>query len=612
MTIRRLLLTLSSVSLVALTASGVPAMAASPSSGATAPEVAADADAAEVAARFKALYEADWAFLRGEDGSDPDGEGGWREASRLPRVDAASQQARVEHAVKTLAALEALPLARLSDEDRVNAAVLKTNLESVLIDGRAREWEAPFNSDSNFWTYLDRSGGLLSADDYRAYLGRMRDMPRFFDEQIVNMRAGLDRGFTPPRVTVEGRESSISAFITDDAESNAFYRAFVQMPATMPVEEQARLRAEARDVVLNAVVPAYRRLLAFYTQDYLPRARVSLAASDLPNGQAFYADQIRKYTTLNLTADQIHEIGLSEVARIEAEMQGVMRETGFKGTLPEFVNFLRTDPQFYARTPDELLMVSAWTAKRVDGKLGEVLGRLPRRRFAIIPVPDALAPFYTAGRGGLQACQMNTYDLPSRPLYNIPALTLHECAPGHSLQAALAEEREGVPDFRRHTYFSGYGEGWGLYTEWLGVEMGIYRTPYENFGRLSYEMWRAARLVIDAGIHQKGWSREQAQAYLADHTALSRREVETEVDRYISWPGQALSYKLGELTIRRLRGEAEAALGPKFDLRRFHDAILDLGSVPLPTLEERIVAFIAEEGRAPQEGGGAAKASSSL
>lgn len=604
MTIRRLFLTLSSVSAIALAAAGGAALAASPSS--PAPE------AADVAVDLKALYEADWAFLKGEGGSDPDGEGGWRDASRLPRVDAASQQVRIEHANKILAALDALPLARLSDEDKINAAVLRTNLERVLIDGRARAWDAPFNSDSNFWTYLDRSRGLLTAADYRAYLGRMRDVPRFFDEQTVNMRAGLDRGFTPPRVTVEGRESSISAFITEDAESNAFYRAFVQMPSTIPAEEQARLRAEARDVVLNGVVPAYRRLLAFYTQDYLPRARVSLAASDLPNGEAFYADQIRKYTTLDLTADQIHEIGLSEVARIEGEMQGVMRETGFKGTLSEFVNFLRTDPQFYARTPDELLMVSAWTAKRVDGKLGEVLGRLPRRRFAIIPVPDALAPFYTAGRGGLEACQMNTYDLPSRPLYNIPALTLHECAPGHSLQAALAEEREGVPDFRRHTYFSGYGEGWGLYTEWLGLEMGIYRTPYENFGRLSYEMWRAARLVIDTGIHQKGWSREQAQTYLADHTALSRREVETEVDRYISWPGQALSYKLGELTIRRLRREAETALGPRFDLRRFHDAILDLGSVPLPTLEDRIAAFIAEEGRAPQKGSPVTQASSPL
>ena len=283
------------------------------------------------------------------------------------------------------------------------------------------------------------------------------------------------------------------------------------------------------------------------------------------------------------------------MARIDAEMRQTMRDAGFEGSFEEFLHFLRTDPQFYAETPDELLMVSAWTAKRVDGRIGDLIGHLPRRRFTIIPVPEALAPFYTAGRGGLASCQMNTYDLPSRPLYNIPALTLHECSPGHSLQAALAEERDDGPAFRRYTYFSGFGEGWGLYTEWLGVEMGIYRTPYENFGRLSYEMWRAARLVIDTGLHQQGWTRDQAIEYLASHTALSRHEVETEVDRYISWPGQALSYKLGELTIRRLRREAESALGPKFDPREFHDAILALGSVPLPVLEDRIARFIEEE-----------------
>jgi uncharacterized protein (DUF885 family) len=349
-------------------------------------------------------------------------------------------------------------------------------------------------------------------------------------------------------------------------------------------------------VIGEAVTPAYARLLAFYRNEYLPGARTTVSAGALPDGDAYYEAQIKKYTTLDLTADEVHQIGLTEVARIQAEMIATMRESGFQGSFDEFQHFLRTDPQFYAKTPDELLSFSAWVAKRVDGKIGATIGLLPRRRFTIIPVPDALAPFYTAGRGGLESCQMNTYDLPSRPLYNIPALTLHECAPGHSLQAALAEERDAGPAFRRFAYFSGFGEGWGLYTEWLGVEMGIYRTPYENFGRLSYEMWRAARLVIDTGLHTKGWSREQAVAYLADHTALSRHEVETEVDRYISWPGQALSYKLGELTIRRLRREAEAALGPQFDQRKFHDVILALGSVPLPVLEQRIARFIADGG----------------
>jgi uncharacterized protein (DUF885 family) len=347
------------------------------------------------------------------------------------------------------------------------------------------------------------------------------------------------------------------------------------------------------------VLPAYRKLLGFIRDDYVPHARNSVAARDLPDGDAFYRAQVREYTTTDLTPEAIHQLGLKEVARIDAEMRKTMAESGFKGSFAEFLKFLRTDPQFYAKTPDELMGVSAYVAKRVDGKIGTIIGTLPRRRFGIIPVPDALAPFYTAGRGGLENCMMNTYNLPTRPLYNIPALTLHECAPGHSLQMAVAAEQKALPRFRRNIYFSGAGEGWGLYSEWLGNELGIYRTPYERFGQLSYEMWRAARLVIDTGVHRYGWSRQQAIDYLASHTALSQHEVETEVDRYISWPGQALAYKLGELTIRRLRSEAEQTLGPRFDERRFHDAILALGSVPLTVLEERMRAFIRAEAEKP-------------
>jgi uncharacterized protein (DUF885 family) len=287
------------------------------------------------------------------------------------------------------------------------------------------------------------------------------------------------------------------------------------------------------------------------------------------------------------------------VARIDAEMHKTMADSGFKGSMAEFLTFLKTDPQFYAKTPDELMGVSAYVAKRVDGVIGEHFGTLPRRRFGIIPVPDALAPFYTSGRGGLENCMMNTYDLAHRPLYNIPALTLHECEPGHSFQAAVSIEQKALPAFRRTLYSSGMGEGWGLYSEWLGNELGIYRTPYEHFGQESYEMWRAARLVIDTGIHRYGWSRQQAIDYLASHTALPQHEVETEVDRYISWPGQALAYKLGLMTILRLRHEAETTLGPKFDERRFHDTILALGSVPLGVLEDRIHAFIRAEQARP-------------
>lgn len=543
--------------------------------------------------RLKAIYDAYARWTAAEFAYFEDAKGENQPTDHLPRVDAASQLRRAEHYRQVLAQLNAIPEARLSSEERVNAAVLRTILEAAIADARFREWEMPVNSDSNFWTYHDERDPLDDPAAYRRYIGRMRDLPRYFGEQIANMRAGLERGFTPPAITLQGREGSIEAF-TRPAPDNAFHAAFKTMPANVATADQEALRAEARAAIEQAVIPAYRELLAFWRDTYVPGARKTVAARDLPEGDAYYRSEIREYTTLELSPEEIHQIGLKEVARIEADMRRTMADSGFKGSFEDFLKFLRTDPQFYAKTPDELLGVSSYVAKRVDGKLDEYFELLPRRRFTIIPVPEALAPFYTAGRGGLESCQMNTYNLPVRPLYNIPALTLHECAPGHSFQAALAVERRALPAFRRNIYFSGYGEGWGLYTEWLGNLMGIYRTPYERFGQQSYEMWRAARLVIDTGIHRYGWSRQQAIDYLAGHTALSQHEVETEVDRYISWPGQALSYKLGELTIRRLRGEAEKELGTAFDQRKFHDLILALGSVPLPVLEARVRQFIAE------------------
>jgi uncharacterized protein (DUF885 family) len=329
------------------------------------------------------------------------------------------------------------------------------------------------------------------------------------------------------------------------------------------------------------------------------KARTTLAATSMPDGAAYYQAMIEKFTTLDLTAAQIHEMGKAEVARIYAEMEVVKAKTGHTGTMAEFMTFLRTDPQFYAKTPRELLSYSAYVSKMADLKLKETIGFLPRFRHGILPVPAAIAPVYTGGRGGLESCLMNTYNLPSRPLYTLAALTLHECTPGHSFQAALALEGPPRPAFRNGTSFSGYGEGWGLYTEWLGTIMGIYETPYEDFGRLTYEMWRACRLVIDTGIHQFGWTRQQAIDYLARHAAMSEHEMTTEIDRYIAWPGQALAYKLGEMQIRRHRREAEAALGPAFDQRLFHDAILALGSVPLPVLAERMAQFIADGGKNP-------------
>jgi len=572
--------------LLASSATGTPASAAAPAKPAA--RISADA-------RLKALYDGYAAWDSKETGSFENARGEIESAAYLPRVDEASQLRRAAHLQELLTQLNAIPASQLSADEKVNAEIFRTVLENAILDAHFRTWEMPFNSDSSFWTYLDASQPFDDTAGYRRYIARLRDIPRYFGEQTVNMRAGLERGFSVPRTTLNGRDKSIATFIVDDPEKSSFYKPFKNLPSSISSAEQAALRAEARAAISQSVMPAYRKLLGFIQNDYLPRARTTISAHDLPDGDAFYRAQVREYTTTDMTPEQIHQLGLSEVARIDAEMQKVMRESGFKGSMPEFLKFLKSDPQFYAKTPDELLGVSAYVTKRVDGVIGQHFGLLPRKRFGLIPVPDALAPFYTSGRGGLENCQMNTYDLPVRPLYNIPVLTLHECEPGHSFQMAIASEQKALPAFRRNLYFSGMGEGWGLYSEWLGNELGIYRTPYEKFGQLSYEMWRAARLVIDTGIHQQGWSRQQAIDYLAGHTALTQHEVETEVDRYISWPGQALAYKLGELTIRRLRTEAETKLGPKFDERRFHDAILTLGSVPLNVMEDRMHAFIREE-----------------
>jgi len=546
-------------------------------------------------ARLRALYTAEWTWRQREMArrSDEPGEAG--ASNRFPRVDAASQQARLAYWTRALAALDSIPFAQLSPEEKINAQVFRTSVRALANDVTFRTYEAPFNSDTFFWTEFTPRQGFASADVYRNYIARLRDVPRYFDEQIVNMRAGLARGYTVPRVSVVGRDATIEPYVKGDT-TNPLYTPFLQMPASIPAAEQAALRQEAVTVIRDIVAAAYVRLLAVMREEYLPKARTSLAATTLPYGQAYYKAMIEKFTTLDLTAQQIHDIGLGEVARIKAEMEATKQKAGFNGPMAEFFVFLRTDPQFYARTPRELLSYSAYVSKKADWKLSETFGVVPRRRHGIRPVPEALAPIYTGGRGGLEACLMNTYNLPARPLYTLASLTLHECTPGHSFQAALALEGPERPPFRRGTSFSGYQEGWGLYTEWLGTVMGIYETPYEDFGRLTYEMWRACRLVIDTGIHQFGWTREQAMAYLRDHAALAEHEITTEVERYIAWPGQALAYKLGEIQIRRHRREAEERLGPKFDQRRFHDAILALGSVPLPVLEQRMAQFIADGG----------------
>jgi uncharacterized protein (DUF885 family) len=548
-------------------------------------------------ARLAALYTEEWIWrLRELARTDQPGEAA--ATDHFPRVDAASQQARLTYWTRALATLDSIPFDSLSAEGKINARVFRATVSALASDIRYRTYEAPFNSDTFFWTEFTPRQGFSTADAYRNYLGRLRDVPRYFEEQIANLRAGLARGYTVPRVSTMGRDRTIEPYLQPDT-TNPLYAAFTRMPAGIPAADQEAMRAEAKTVIREVVAPAYGRLLAMMRTEYLPRTRTTLAAADLPDGNAFYQSMIEKFTTLKLTAREIHDIGLAEVARIEAEMEATKERAGFKGSMADFFRFLRTDPQFYAKTPRELLSYSAYIAKKADGKLSQTIGFLPRYRHGILPVPDNLAPIYTGGRGGLESCLMNTYNLPARPLYTIPPLTLHECTPGHSFQAALALEGPERPPFRRGASFSGYTEGWGLYTEWLGTVMGIYETPYEDFGRLTYEMWRACRLVIDTGIHQFGWSRERAMEYLRARAPLSEHEITTEVERYIAWPAQALAYKLGEIQIRRHRREAEVALGTKFDQRTFHDAILALGAVPLPVLEQRMTQFIADGGINP-------------
>lgn len=584
--------------LLALALPAHAALAAPPSAPAAAPASLANESPADAA--FRAIYEKEWAWRQAGGGEASEDGDGPATATRMPDVGAVAQQARLAVWDDVLAQLGKVDTKALSPTNQVNYAIYRDQVFNLAEEVRLRGYEMPFNSDSSFWSNLSFMARreMKTATDYRNYIARLNDVPRYFDQQADNMRAGLKRGFSVPRAVLDGREVSIATVAElKDPTQSPLYAPFKKLPASIPAAEQAELQAQARQAISANVVPAFVKLRTFFVGEYVPQARTTLAAEALPDGKAYYQQQIHEYTTLDLTPQQIHEIGLKEVARIQKEMNEVIKEVKFNGSFAEFLAFLRTDPQFYAKTPDELLHRAAWISKRVDGVIGKYM-TLPRARFTIVPVPPDIAPFWTAGRGGMGTYWVNTYNLPARPLYNLPALTLHESDPGHALQGALAAEQGEQPEFRRNAYISAYGEGWGLYSEKLGVEMGIYETPYEDFGRLTYEMWRAARLVIDTGVHHKGWTRDQALAYLRDHTALSEHEVTTEVDRYISWPGQALSYKLGEIAIVRLRGEAEKALGDRFDVKSFHDAVLSQGSVPLPVLDAQIRAYI-DARRAP-------------
>ena len=554
--------------------------------------------------KLHALFDRAWEVRLQEDPLFATSVGRHEYDGRLPATAPADLQRQYAYAKATLRELAAIDRATLPAGEVVNYDMFRRQWEEGVANYELGDYQMPFNADSGFHTSFSRlpeEVPLATTKDYENYIARLRAWPRYVREQIVHMRAGIARGMTVPRATLDGYDGTMSAHVVDDPAKSVFWAPFEQFPTTVPASDHERLRREGRTAVMEGAIAGYRELLDFFRKEYLPAARTTLGAYELPNGRAYYAQKIREFTTLELTAEEVHQIGLKEVARISAEMNAVMKESGFEGDFAAFLEFLRTDPRFYAKTPEELLSRASRIAKRIDGKLPSLFETLPRLPYTVEPVPDDIAPKYTTGRyvgapqGSMQPgiYWVNTYKLEARPFYTLPALTLHEAVPGHHLQIALSHELTGLPNFRRYSYISAFGEGWGLYSEWLGVEAGIYADPYDNFGRLTYEMWRACRLVVDTGLHAKGWTRQQAIEYMATRTALPIHEVTTEVDRYISWPAQALAYKLGELKIKELRRRAEQALGTRFDLRKFHDLVLGSGSVPLSVLEANVDRWVA-------------------
>ena len=525
---------------------------------------------------------------------------------RMPSMKMEDLNRRLQFWKSIIDRIEKINFNSLSKEDQTNYKLFQRVIQSRINSINYKDYQMPLNADSGFHTGLSRlhkAMPFINEKDYLNYISRLSEFPRFFNEYILLMKEGIKEGRTLPQVVLNGYEVTISTHVVNDPEESVFFEPFKSIPSTLSKQKQEELIDKGKKAIMGSVVPSFQSFLSFFLDDYYPNARKTIGAYDLPNGKEFYQYKINHFTTLDLNPEQIHNIGLAEVKRIRIEMENVISEVGFKGSFLEFLDFLRTDPQFYADTPEELLKEASFIAKKMDAKLPLLFKTLPRLPYGVAPVPDDLAPKYTGGRyvgpgkGSIEPGYywVNTYKLDVRPLYNLEALTLHEGVPGHHLQNSISAELENVPEFRKELGLSVYGEGWGLYSEFLGLEAGFYKNPYSNFGRLTYEMWRACRLVVDTGIHAMGWSRQKVINYLSNNTALPIHECITETDRYIAWPGQALAYKIGELKIKELRNYATTNLGDQFDLREFHDAILWDGELPLDLLEENIKNWVSEK-----------------
>jgi len=532
-----------------------------------------------------------------------DHEGYNRNEYPLGNFSKAYYKTEAEFAQKKLNELSKIEPKTLSETEQISLTLLKFVLQDQIDFYEFEEYLNPLLSDTGFHTNLTYE--VRPLNNYwqvREYLKKLNAVPEFVNQNLVHLREGLEKGVSQPRVIFEGYESTYDTHIVDNFEDSFYYSPFKNLPSGLSASQKDSVLTAAKTAIETNVIPQFKRIKTFFETEYFPKTRTSLGVSETPKGNAYYQNRINYYTTsTQYSADDIHQIGLQEVARIKAEMETIIADLKFEGSFEDFFHFLRTDKQFYAETPEQLLMIARDMAKRADAQLPRFFKTLPRKPYGVAPVPDAIAPKYTTGRyvGTSKESTdpgyywVNTYDLPSRTLYTLPSLTVHEAVPGHHLQSSLNNELgDSIPRFRKNMYLSAYGEGWGLYCEFLAEEMGMYTTPYEQFGKLTYEMWRACRLVVDTGIHAKGWTRDQVVNYMASNTALSLHEINTETDRYISWPGQALSYKIGELKIRELRKKAETTLGSKFDIREFHDVVLNQGTVTLAILEDRINNYI--------------------
>ena len=524
----------------------------------------------------------------------------------LPQVSPVDQARKLRSEEEFQERLNSIDRDSLNRDNQVNYDLLDWELGRSIDGMRLNTSRIPFNTFSSFFSGALRASfgiNMNTEEDYRDYIARIEEFPRYFNENIENMRQGIRDGFVLPKIIIGGVLPTVQAQVYDNPDDSSLADPILDINERLPEAVRTQIINDTRNAIRTYAVPSFRQLVTFLEEEYYPAATEGISATDLENGEEYYSHQIRVYTTrTDLTADDIHEIGLSEVTRIRSEMDALIEESGFEGSFGEFTEFLRTDPQFYAETAEELLQAASFVAKKIDYRMPEFFGRLPRTPYGVVPVPDEIAPNFTTAaynyavvggtRGG--AYWVNTYALDQRPLYELPALTAHEAVPGHHQQNAIASEIEGVPEFRKVLGYSAFGEGWGLYSEKLAIDMDIYENEYEHFGRLSYEMWRACRLVIDTGIHAKGWSRQQALDYLGDNTSLSQANIRAEVDRYISWPGQALAYKLGEMKILELRARAETELDDRFDIREFHDVVLGQGALPLDLLERVVNQYIEE------------------